>query len=64
MARVLIDTSIWIEFFRKHEPYYCIGLSDCFIAVSAASVRVQVATLDGHFEALRKPAKINLFDFT
>ena len=22
MANVLVDTSVWIEFFRKHEPYY------------------------------------------
>ena len=131
LARVLVDTSIWIEFFRKHEPYYgivarmiddervcstgiilaelmqgaksekeltvladfpqvfsfipettqlwsdagrlafnlrrkglTIGLSDCFIAVAAASIRVQVATLDSHFEALRKPARITLFNFT
>lgn len=131
MARVLVDTSVWIEFFRKHEPFYgivsrlideeqvcctgiilaelmqgarsekelavlgdfpqvftfipetpqlwadagrlsfqlrrkglTIGLSDCFIAVSAASVRAPVATLDSHFEALCKPAKITLFSVT
>lgn len=124
MARVLVDTSVWIEFFRKREPYHgivarlideeqvvccgiilaelmqggksekelavlgdflqvftfipetpelwaaagrlsfqlrrkgvTIGLSDCYIAVAAASARVQVATLDSHFEALCKPAK-------
>ena len=22
LARVLVDTSVWIEFFRKHEPYH------------------------------------------
>ena len=22
MARVLVDTSVWIEFFRNHEPYH------------------------------------------
>jgi len=22
LARVLIDTSVWIEFFRRHEPYH------------------------------------------
>lgn len=131
MARVLVDTSVWIEFFRKHEPYYSvvtrlideeqvvccgiilaelmqgaksdkeltvladflqvfsfipetaelwvaagklsfqlrrkgitIGLSDCYIAVAAASARLQVATLDSHFEALCKPAKINLYHFS
>ena len=123
-----MDTSVWIEFFRKHEPYhsivtrliddeqvYCcgiilaelmqgaksdkdlavlgdfprvfpfipetpqlwsdagrlafqlrrkgvtIGLSDCYIAVAAASVRAQVATLDSHFQLLGKPAKITLY---
>ncbi len=128
MARVLVDTSVWIEFFRKHEPYYSIvtrliddeqvyccgiilaelmqgaksdkelsvlddfprvfpfiaatpqlwadagrlafqlrrkdvtiGLSDCYIAVAAASVRAQVATLDNHFLMLGKPAKITLY---
>ena len=130
MARVLVDTSVWIEFFRKHEPYHSvvtrlideeqvvccgiilaelmqgaksdkvltvladflqvftfipetaelwvaagklsfqlrrkgitIGLSDCYIAVAAASARHQVATLDSHFEALCKPAKISLYQF-
>jgi predicted nucleic acid-binding protein len=130
LARVLVDTSVWIEFFRKHEPYHgivtrlmddelvcCSGLilaelmqgaksekelavlgdflqvftfipetpelwaaagrlafqlrrkgvtvslSDCYIAVAAASARVQVATLDNHFEALCKPAKITLYPF-
>lgn len=128
LARVLVDTSVWIEFFRKHEPYHSIvtrliddeqvyscgiilaelmqgaksdkelavlddfprvfpfiaetpqlwaaagklafqlrrkgvtiGLSDCYIAVAAASVRAQVATLDGHFQLLGKPAKITLY---
>ena len=128
LARVLVDTSVWIEFFRKHEPYhgivsrliddeqvFCcgiilaelmqgaksdkelavlddfprvfpfipethqlwvaagklafhlrrkgvtIGLSDCYIAVAAASVRAQVATLDSHFQLLGKPAKIALY---
>lgn len=128
MARVLIGTSVWIEFFRGREPYYgiiarlidddqvvccgiilgelmqgaksdkelavlddfikvfpfipetpelwaaagklsgklrskgiTIGLSDCFIAMAAASVKAQVATLDGHFEALCKPAGITLY---
>ena len=131
MVRVLVDTSVWIEFFRKRDPYYSIvsrlidegqvccagiilaelmqgartekelavlgdfpqvftfipetlqlwadagrlsfqlrrkgltiGLSDCFIAVAAASVRAPVATLDSHFEVLCKPAKITLFDLT
>lgn len=128
LARVLVDTSVWIEFFRKHEPYYSIvskliddeqvcccgiilaelmqgaksdrelevlvdfprvfhfiaetsqlwadagklafqlrrkgltiGLSDCYIAVAAASVHAQVATLDSHFQLLGKPAKISLY---
>lgn len=128
MARVLLDTSVWIEFFRKREPYHdivtrliddeqitccgiilaelmqgaksekeltvlddflqvfnfipgtpelwaaagklsfqlrrtgvTIGLSDCYIAVAASSERVQVATLDSHFEALCKPARITLY---
>jgi predicted nucleic acid-binding protein len=128
LARVLIDTSVWIEFFRQREPYHrmvtklidenqvvccgiilaelmqgaksdkelavlddflkvfnfipettelwaaagklsgklrrkgtTVGLSDCFIATAAASVKVQVATLDSHFEVLSKPAGITLF---
>jgi predicted nucleic acid-binding protein len=128
LARVLIDTSVWIEFFRQREPYHgivtklidddqvvccgiilaelmqgaktdkelavlddflqvftfipetpelwasagklsgklrrkgiTVGLSDCFIAVAAASAKVQVATLDSHFEALFKPAGISLY---
>jgi predicted nucleic acid-binding protein len=128
LVRVLVDTSIWIEFFRKHEPYhgivarlidneqvFCcgiilaelmqgaksdkelsalddfprvfpfisettqlwavagklafqlrrkgltVGLSDCFIAVAAASASAQVATLDSHFHTLGKPAKITLY---
>lgn len=128
LARVLLDTSVWIEFFRKHEPYHAlvsklideervaccgivlaelmqgaksdreltvlddfiqvfafipetpelwanagklsfqlrrkgvtVGLSDCLIAVAAAAAQVQVATLDGHFEELCKPAGITLY---
>ena len=128
LAKILVDTSVWIEFFRKHEPYhgivtrliddeqvYCtgiilaelmqgaksdkeliilddfprvfpfihetsqlwaaagrlafqlrrkgitIGLSDCYIAVAAASVNAQVATTDSHFQLLFKPAKISLY---
>jgi predicted nucleic acid-binding protein len=128
LARVLIDTSIWIEFFRQREPHHSkitklidddqvvccgiilaelmqgaksdkelavlddflkvftfipetpelwaaagklsgklrrkgvtVGLSDCFIATAAASVKVQVATLDSHFEVLSKPAGITLY---
>lgn len=37
------------------------GLSDCFIAVAAASVHAPVATLDSHFQLLAKPAKIALY---
>jgi predicted nucleic acid-binding protein len=131
LAKVLVDTSVWIEFFRKNDPYYdivnrmidheeicltgviiaelmqgaksekelavllnfpqvfdfipetcqlwveagrlafnlrrkglTIGLSDCYIAVAAASAHAQVATLDGHFAALSKQAKITLFNFS
>lgn len=130
MARVLVDTSVWIEFFRGREPYQgivarlidteqiccvgiilaelmqgvksekelavladfpqvftfisetprlwadagrlsfqlrhkglTVGLSDCFIAVAAASAHAAVATLDSHFETLCKPAGITLFNF-
>jgi len=35
-----------------------VGLSDCFIAVAAASANVRVATLDHHFDMLCKPAGI------
>lgn len=128
LAKVLIDTSVWIEFFRQREPYHgivtklmdddqvvccgivlaelmqgaksdkelavlddflnvfsfipetpdlwaaagklsgklrrkgiTVGLSDCYIATAAASVKVQVATMDSHFEALGKPAGISLY---
>jgi predicted nucleic acid-binding protein len=131
LARVLVDSSVWIEFFRKNEPYHgivsklmndeqivccgvilaelmqgaksdkelavledflriftfinetpelwaaagklshklrrkgiTVGLSDCFIAVAAASVNVRVATLDNHFDMLCKPAGITLFPMT
>ena len=128
LARVLVDTSVWIEFFRRREPYYgivaklidedqivccgiilaelmqgaksdkelavlddfpqvftfipetpelwaaagklsgklrrkgvTVGLSDCFIATAAASLKAQVATLDSHFEVLGKPAGITFY---
>ncbi len=131
LARVLVDSSVWIEFFRKNEPYHgivsrlmddeqivccgvilaelmqgakserelavlenflqvftfihetpelwaaagklshslrrkgvTVGLSDCFIAVAAASANVRVATLDRHFDILCKPAGISLFPLT
>jgi predicted nucleic acid-binding protein len=131
LARVLVDSSVWIEFFRKNEPYHAIvsqlmndeqivccgvilaglmqgaksdkelavledflqiftfihetpelwaaagklshklrrkgvtvGLSDCFIAVAAASVKVPLATRDSHFDVLCKPAGISLFPMT
>ena len=127
LARVLVDSSVWIEFFRKNEPYHyvvgqlmddgqivccgvilaelmqgaksdkelavledflhvftfipespelwaaagklsyklrrkgvTVGLSDCFIAVAAASAKIPVATLDSHFDVLCKPAGISL----
>ena len=125
-----MDTSVWIEFFRKHQPYhgivtrliddeqivccgivlaelmqgaksdkelavldnfphvftfipettalwsaagklsfklrrkgFTVGLSDCFIAVSAASANAQVATLDIHFQHLVHAANISLYPF-
>jgi predicted nucleic acid-binding protein len=128
LAKVMVDTSVWIEFFRRHEPYHSvvtrliddeqvccggiilaelmqgaksdkelavlddfprvfsfidethqlwaaagrlayqlrrkgvtIGLSDCYIAVAAASIHAPVATLDSHFQLLVKPAKISLY---
>ena len=131
LAKVLVDSSVWIEFFRKNEPYHgivsrlmdderivccglilaelmqdvksdkeltvlenflnvftfvsetpelwaaagklshklrckgiTVGLSDCFIAVAAASANVPVATLGSHFDMLCKPAGISLFPFT
>jgi predicted nucleic acid-binding protein len=131
LASVLVDSSVWIEFFRKNEPYHgivsqlmddeqivccgviiaelmqgaksdkelavledflqiftfihetpelwaaagklshklrrkgvTVGLSDCFIAVAAASAKVPVATLDSHFNVLCKPAGISLFPLT
>jgi predicted nucleic acid-binding protein len=131
LARVLVDSSVWIEFFRKNEPYHgivgklmddeqivccgvilaelmqgaksdkelavledflqiftfihetpelwaaagklshklrrkgvTVGLSDCFIAVAAASAKVPVATLDSHFDVLCNPAGISLFPLT
>ena len=131
LARVLVDSSVWIEFFRKNEPYHdivsrlmddeqiiccgvilaelmqgaksdkelavledflqiftfihetpelwaaagklshklrrkgvTVGLSDCFIAVAAASANVPLATLDSHFDVLCKPAGISLFPLT
>ncbi len=131
MVRVVVDTSVWIEFFRKHDPYYgivsrliddeqvyccgiiiaelmqgaksdkelailddflrvfpfipetpqlwaaagklafqlrrkglTVGLSDCYIAVAAASCHAPVATLDSHFQLLGKPAKISLYPLT
>lgn len=38
-----------------------VGLSDCFIAVAAATAKASVATLDSHFVVLCKPAGISLF---
>ena len=131
LARILVDSSVWIEFFRKNEPYHgivsrlmddeqivccgvilaelmqgaksdkelavledflqiftfihetpelwaaagklshklrrkgvTVGLSDCFIAVAAASANVSLATLESHFDVLCKPAGISLFPLT
>jgi len=128
LAKVLVDTSVWIEFFRKQEPCFSvvtrlideeqvcctgiilaelmqgaksdkelavladfphvfeflpetpelwaaagrlsfnlrrsghtIGLADCFIAAAAAQAGVPLATLDAHFEKVKKAAKISLY---
>jgi len=130
LDKVLVDTSVWIEFFRKNEPYHAtvarlidaeqicltgiivaeliqgaktdkelsillnfpqvfpllpdtpqlwleagrlayslrrkgvtVGLADCFIAATAAGAKVPVATLDTHFELLKKTAKVRLYKF-
>ncbi len=129
MDKVLVDTSAWIEFFKKKEPWYSavsglmddkrvccagivlaelmqgaksekemevlrdfrhvfeflnesvdlwqgagelsqallrkgksIGLSDCYLAVSAKAGEVKVLTIDKHFEAIKGVARIALFD--
>jgi predicted nucleic acid-binding protein len=128
--KVLIDTSVWIDFFRKTEPVYSfvmqliagervcsagiiiaelmqgaksekeltvlkdfihvfeilpesskiwqtagelsfhlrrkgktIGLSDCFIAVSAREGNAAILTMDNHFEMMKSEAKIRLISF-
>ncbi|WP_243689476.1 PIN domain-containing protein [Geotalea toluenoxydans] len=38
-----------------------IGLADCFIAAAAAQAGVPLATLDAHFEIVKKAAKISLY---
>lgn len=127
-ARVLVDTSAWIDFFRKNEPNYSliqqlmaeeqvclcgmilaelmqgaksekelavlrdfvhvfpflaespkdwqeagelsfrlrrkgktIGLSDCYIAVTARINAAKILTNDGHFQLLQDEAGITLF---
>lgn len=129
MDKILIDTSIWIEYFRKKEPYcktlnewidedkicctgiilaellqgakhkkeldvlkdflyifdfieeskflwekagelsfdlskkgYRIGLSDCYIAVSANKNNIGILTLDNHFKIIKEAININLID--
>lgn len=129
MDKVLVDTSVWIEFFRKKEPYYdivsslidkdrvisaglilaeliqgaksekelkilkdflyvfefvpdsvflwekagelsyalqrkgkSVGLSDCYIAVSAASQNARLLTLDRHFDAIKNEAGFSFYE--
>lgn len=129
MDKVLIDTSAWIEFFRKKEPYYSltlkltdddkaccvgivlaellqgaksekelniikeflyvfdflpetiglweragelsynlqrkgrpVGISDCYIAVTAELNNVKLLTLDRHFSVLAKETGLQLYD--
>lgn len=129
MDKVLVDTSAWIEFFKKKEPWHSavsglmddkriccagvvlaelmqgaksekelevlrdfrhvfefldesvdlwqaagelshallrkgksIGLSDCYLAVSARANKVKVLTLDKHFETIKGATGIGLYD--
>ncbi len=129
LDKVLVDTSAWIEFFRKKEPWFgavtalmderriccsgiilaeliqgaksdrelevlrdfrhvfefldestdrwqaagelshalrrkgkSIGLSDCYLAVSARQHNVKLLTLDRHFDAIKGAAGIELYD--
>jgi predicted nucleic acid-binding protein len=50
--------------FQLRRKGVTVGLSDCYIATAAASARLQVATLDSHFELLCKPVKITLYPFS
>ncbi len=129
MDKVLVDTSVWIEFFRRKEPWFSavtglmddkriccsglilaeliqgaksekelevlrdfrhvfeflddsadlweaagelshalkrkgksVGLSDCYLAVSARARRVKLLTLDKHFAAIRGSVSIELYE--
>lgn len=129
MDKVLVDTSVWIEFFRKKEPGHgvvaalmddrrlscmgiilaeliqgaksdtecevlrdfvhvfdflpdtvehwqqagelsqllrkkgkSVGLSDCYIAVTAAANKVKVLTFDTHFDLLKNAAGLGLYE--
>lgn len=129
MDKVLVDTSAWIEFFRKKEPWFgavsglmdekrvcctgiilaeliqgaksdkelevlrdfrhvfefldesidlwqaagelsralqrkgkSIGLSDCYLAVTARTHKVKLLTLDKHFTVIRAAAGIELYE--
>ncbi len=128
--KVLVDTSAWIEFFRKKDPYYrvvleltddarvccvgivlaellqgaksrkgfdvlkeflyvfdflpetielwrkagelssllrqkgkVVGLSDCYISVTASSNNAKLLTLDRHFEVIGKETGLNFYEF-
>jgi predicted nucleic acid-binding protein len=129
LDKVLVDTSAWIEFFKKKEPWYgvvsglmddkrvccagiilaeliqgvrsekemdvlrdfrhvfafldesvdhwqaagelshallrkgkSVGLSDCYLAAAAKASRIQVLTLDKHFEMIKGSAGVALYD--
>lgn len=129
MDKILVDTSAWIEFFRKKEPWHSaisglmddkriccsgvilaeliqgakskkeldvlrdfrhvfefldesvdlwqsagelsnifqrkdksVGLSDCYLAVSAKASKVKILTLDKHFDVIKGAAGIGLYE--
>lgn len=129
-GKILVDTSAWIEFFKKKDPYYrvvlelidnakiccvgivfaellqgaksqkeldvlkeflyvfdflpettemwrkagelsyllrqkgkTVGLSDCYISVTANSNNAKLLTLDRHFEVIGKETGLNLYEF-
>ncbi len=129
MDKILVDTSAWIEFFRRKEPWYSVvsglmddmrvcctgiilaelmqgaksekelevirdfrhvfeflddsvdlwqaagelsntlhrkgrsvGLSDCYLAVSAKAHKVKILTLDKHFDVIKGAVPIGLYE--
>jgi hypothetical protein len=129
LDKILVDTSAWIEFFRKKEPWYSaisglmddkriccsgiilaeliqgaksekelgvlrdfrhvfefldesvdlwqaagelsntlqrkgksVGLSDCYLAVSAKTHKVKILTLDKHFDIIKGAVSIGLYE--